>query len=310
MRTIESVGLAACWVAGGYCNFPITNIHPLPRPNMSKVAGRLPSPAPVRGLLRCLDCSFFIPSFEEEGFILLGDIRRAGVEEIGEFVHTLAMPNDAGVKLLEFAFPDNAPEKFTAWCNECHCNLSLGSDWHHFPDSSEDRCSMHWAALDEDVKKKYVIIRQLDDLGPDRDKYVGDFISETPATGVARCARALDAKWLEAIGPLYSQHMGCENMGPLLYSLVRFVKPSCCLEIGAGYTSVFLLQALADNVAEAKLWRDWAATSSGKGDADHQGWLTPAPVLPTIDGAVLHCVDNLAHEGTTAHRLMEAPLSK
>ena len=32
--------------------------------------------------------------------------------------------------------------------------------------------------------------------------------------------------FLDAVRPLYNLHMGCENMGPLLYSLVRFAKVS------------------------------------------------------------------------------------
>lgn len=68
---------------------------------------------------------------------------------------------------------------------------------------------------------------------------------------VAFCGRALGRAWLEAVAPLYSRHMGCENMGPLLYSLARFVKPRSCLEIGAGYTSAFLLQALEDSSCPA-----------------------------------------------------------
>ena len=46
---------------------------------------------------------------------------------------------------------------------------------------------------------------------------------------------------------------GAENLGPMLYSLVRFAKPARVLEVGAGYTSVFLLQALADNAAELEV---------------------------------------------------------
>ena len=57
-------------------------------------------------------------------------------------------------------------------------------------------------------------------------------------------------RFLEMCRPLHAQHMGCENMGPLLYSLIRFVKPRRVLEVGAGYTSIWILQALADNDAE------------------------------------------------------------
>ena len=59
-----------------------------------------------------------------------------------------------------------------------------------------------------------------------------------------------DQSFLRRVQPLYDMHMGVENMGPLLYSLVRFAKPRHVLEVGAGYTSIFILQALHDNASE------------------------------------------------------------
>jgi hypothetical protein len=50
--------------------------------------------------------------------------------------------------------------------------------------------------------------------------------------------------------------MGAENLGPMLYNLVRFTKPARILEVGAGYTSAFLLQALRDNAVELETYRD------------------------------------------------------
>ena len=64
-----------------------------------------------------------------------------------------------------------------------------------------------------------------------------------------------DPAFLRVVSPLYDMHMGCENMGPLLYSLVRFLKPKRVLEIGAGLTSIFLLQALVDNEKEEEAMR-------------------------------------------------------
>ena len=43
-----------------------------------------------------------------------------------------------------------------------------------------------------------------------------------------------DQEFLSAVQPLYDMHMGVENMGPLLYSLIRFHKPRHVLEVGAG----------------------------------------------------------------------------
>jgi predicted O-methyltransferase YrrM len=49
---------------------------------------------------------------------------------------------------------------------------------------------------------------------------------------------------------VFTPSMGTENMAPLLYALARFIRPKNVLEIGAGYTTLFLLQALADNDAD------------------------------------------------------------
>jgi hypothetical protein len=51
----------------------------------------------------------------------------------------------------------------------------------------------------------------------------------------------MDRGFLEAIKPLYSPVMGTEAMGPLLYSLICFSRPQRVLEVGAGYTTPFIL---------------------------------------------------------------------
>ena len=110
--------------------------------------------------------------------------------------------------------------------------------------------------------------------------------------------------FLRAVEPLYDLHMGAENMGPILYSLVRFCKAKSVLEIGAGYTSIFLLQALADNAAELDMYRSLRASGEARcGDV-------PWSVDEYFNGAsdektdgVLHIVDNMAHEHTTAHKV-------
>ena len=45
----------------------------------------------------------------------------------------------------------------------------------------------------------------------------------------------------------YRNGMGTESVGPLLRSLVRMVRPYRILEIGAGYTTTFLLEGLEKN---------------------------------------------------------------
>ena len=41
--------------------------------------------------------------------------------------------------------------------------------------------------------------------------------------------------------------MGTEHMAPLLYSLIRFVRPQRILEIGLGYTTPFLIKGFQLN---------------------------------------------------------------
>ena len=45
----------------------------------------------------------------------------------------------------------------------------------------------------------------------------------------------------------FRKGMGTENVGPLLRSLVQMIRPNTILEIGAGYTTPFLLEALVNN---------------------------------------------------------------
>jgi predicted O-methyltransferase YrrM len=48
----------------------------------------------------------------------------------------------------------------------------------------------------------------------------------------------------------YGTNSGTEHMAPFLYSLVRMVRPMRVVEFGSGYTTLFVLRALADNVKE------------------------------------------------------------
>lgn len=57
----------------------------------------------------------------------------------------------------------------------------------------------------------------------------------------------LTANFWHSVATLRRPEMGTEVMGPLLYQLVRFSRPRTVLEVGMGFTSPFLAQALADN---------------------------------------------------------------
>jgi predicted O-methyltransferase YrrM len=131
-----------------------------------------------------------------------------------------------------------------------------------------------------------------------------------------------DPTFLRLVKPLYDLHMGAENLGPMLYNLARFTKPARILEVGAGYTSAFLLQALNDNAAELETYRDlrrsglavcgdapWSVDAffdreAGDGGGRYRGD-PDASEDDRVSSGVLHCIDNLAHEHTTAHVVVE-----
>ena len=162
------------------------------------------------------------------------------------------------------------------------------------------------------------LLRELGVTRDHRDKVARLAFSPRPCGASGGCySRA----FLRACRPLHVQHMGCENMGPLLYSLCRFVKPSHVLEVGAGYTSVWILQALADNDAELRrcaqsvaadgylvAQAEWmvdgfAASCAGGGD---DAAVAAAPRRPPT----LHAIDDLgAAEGGnrgSAHLVCDA----
>ena len=142
----------------------------------------------------------------------------------------------------------------------------------------------------------------------------------TSATALAALA-ALDApppgaaggvfspRWLETVSPAYDAHMGAENLGLALYALCRFVKPGSALEIGGGYTTPWVLQALADNDDEL---RALAASGAGSKDPKRQPriagmapgtpWYLPEAVNALVrrPAGVMHCVDDMSHAFSTA----------
>ncbi len=107
----------------------------------------------------------------------------------------------------------------------------------------------------------------------------------------------LDKNFLSAASELLSPAMGTENVGPFLYSLVGMIRPQKILEIGAGYTSLFLLQALSDNVAVIDSERTAGAT-----DNDFRlSSFYQRPYEP-----VLHSIDNSVHPESTASKVTAA----
>lgn len=95
--------------------------------------------------------------------------------------------------------------------------------------------------------------------------------------------------------------MGTEHVGPLLYALVCMLRPVSVLEIGAGYTTLFIAKALKDARAEALHDRELL---DGDMLSERTGLLATTAATPY--NPQLYVVDNLKHRRTTAGRVPQA----
>ena len=111
----------------------------------------------------------------------------------------------------------------------------------------------------------------------------------------------VDPIFLRHVESLYNPHMGVENVGPFLYSFVRFTKKRRIVEIGAGYTSLYLLRALADNQEE--MTRIHKLQNEGKCRLLDWPWAAPEVVddyCRSQSTSALLCIDNCLHQKETA----------
>jgi predicted O-methyltransferase YrrM len=108
-----------------------------------------------------------------------------------------------------------------------------------------------------------------------------------------------DPKFLSHLSSLYNPHMGVENMGLFLYSFLRLTKKRTIVEIGAGYTSVWILQALQDNDKEMERLR--SLQRNGECRLLDWPWTVPEGVEDYDSSrAWLLSIDNCEHQKETA----------
>jgi len=93
--------------------------------------------------------------------------------------------------------------------------------------------------------------------------------------------------------------MGVENLGQFLYAFLRMTKKRRVVEIGAGFTTVWILQALKDNDLEFQSIR--SIQQSGECKLLNIDW-TIHPIIRDFDvePSQLLCIDNCEHQRETA----------
>jgi predicted O-methyltransferase YrrM len=110
---------------------------------------------------------------------------------------------------------------------------------------------------------------------------------------------AVDQNFLSHVSSLYNPHMGVENLGPFLYSFIRFTKKRRVVEIGAGYTSLWILQALKENDEELQRVRSLQRNDTCR--LLNYNWTIPSIVEEfDCEPARLLCIDNCKHQKETA----------
>ena len=110
---------------------------------------------------------------------------------------------------------------------------------------------------------------------------------------------ALEHHFLRHLDALYNPHMGVENLGPFLYSFLRMTKRRKVVEIGAGYTSLWILQALKDNDDELRAIRELQRV--GQCRLLDWPWTVPDCVENfDSEAASLNCIDTCLHQKETA----------
>ena len=108
----------------------------------------------------------------------------------------------------------------------------------------------------------------------------------------------LNNSFLSHVSSLYNPHMGVENLGEFLYSFIRFTKVRSVVEIGAGYTSLWILQALQDN--DAEIDRLQKVHENGKLRLLDTNFCVDEIIETPHGHASLLCIDNCLHEKETA----------
>jgi predicted O-methyltransferase YrrM len=113
----------------------------------------------------------------------------------------------------------------------------------------------------------------------------------------------LSREFLEGASCLRCTTMGTEHLAELLYSLVRFTRPRRVLEIGAGYTTLFILKALADNLDSYRT--ELRCLEGTRATGDDQSALLLRRYYDSPYEPVLVSIDDFSDRRSTAHRVSD-----
>ncbi|MET8295784.1 hypothetical protein ABZW02_17150 [Streptomyces sp. NPDC005180] len=111
----------------------------------------------------------------------------------------------------------------------------------------------------------------------------------------------IDDAFNSAVQPLFVPEMATDSTAPLLYWLVRTLRPQRVLEVGMGYTTPFLAQALKDNKEAYEAERELLYTPESQ-------TVQPMAHAPYYDDPYepqLICIDRMTDTASSAPRALE-----
>lgn len=113
-----------------------------------------------------------------------------------------------------------------------------------------------------------------------------------------------DATFLADTESLRLPGMGTEHAAWMLYTLVRMLRPERILEIGAGYSTLFILRALADNLEEIAADRSLVEENEPLDETRQQrrSLLVPREILRSYRPRLLS-IDDLSVQPSSAERV-------
>jgi predicted O-methyltransferase YrrM len=110
----------------------------------------------------------------------------------------------------------------------------------------------------------------------------------------------LDEAFAGKVSPLFVPEMGTESTAALLYWIIRMVRPQRVLEVGMGYTTPFLAQALQDNCAAIDTERILLGEPHS---ATHQPLAYPEYYERPYEPQLI-CIDRMTDEASSAPRAL------
>ena len=98
---------------------------------------------------------------------------------------------------------------------------------------------------------------------------------------------------------LSSASMGTEHMGPMLYAMIKFIRPHRILEIGSGLTTLFILAALKEISDLEKVEFNGKQSNYNLDFKNHDYYQMQHPKF------CLHTFDNFKHPKTSAGHVVK-----